>query len=730
MWSGGARSLILYGRAVNGPDTDGDRWRRIASRALVALASVAILLALVAAYARQTTVDSDQFANRATAALQDQSVRSLIAQKVTDEVVLKNQADLVAARPIIESVASEIVGGRAFRGLFRTAVRDVHRAIFKRDQNTVTLTIADVGTVLAAALQEVRPALATELQSTQRVELVREHIGSLSATLANVSEQVQVLAILLILLSLGFVAGALIVSPDRRGTVIELGLGAAAAGGVLIVVYAIARSAVTNRLDTPEEQDAARAVWDAFLGDLRTAAWILAGTGAVLAAAASSLIRPLPFGHPLKVAVEWLGRQPRSRTGRALRGLGFVAAGILVLVSRNAVLALLLNVLGIYLIYEGVSAILQLVYRPEEDTERRAAPGPLRRFDVRRLAIAVVPAVVVIAVVAGFLGTGGTTTAAPAAGGCNGSEKLCDRPFNRVAIAMTHNSMSVPLPGWFSSMQEKPIAGQLHDGIRGLMIDTHYGDLLPDGKVRTFFGSHAELEKRAQVDGVSPEAVDAALRIRERLGFSGEGKRGMYLCHSFCELGATRLGSVLDDLRTFLVANPGAVVVVINQDYVKPEDFVKAVRDADLEQLVYQGPVGSRWDTLREMVDSNQRLVLMAENNAGGAPWYHPAYESITEETPYAFKKVPQLTDPDKLARSCEPNRGAEGAPIFLVNHWITTDPAPLPSNASKVNAYDPLLARARECERVRHHLANLVSVNFYLRGDLFKVIDRLNRIN
>ena len=694
------------------------------------LASVAILLALVAAYARQSTVDSDQFANRATAALQDQSVRSLIAQKVTDELVLKNEADLVAARPIIESVASEIVGGRAFRGLFRTAVRDVHRALFKRDQNTFTLTIADVGTVLAAALQEVRPELAEQLQSTERVEVLRENIGSLSATLADVAERVKILAILLILLALGFVAGALIVSPDRRDTVIELGMGAAAAGGVLIVAYAIARSAVSHQLDTPEEQAAARAVWDAFLGDLRTAAWILAGAGAVLAAAASSLIKPLPFGHPFKLAIEWLGREPSGRAGRALRGIGFVAAGVLVLVSRDAVLALILNVLGIYLIYEGVSAILRLVYSPEERAERRAGMGRLRRIDARRLAIGVVTALVVVAVVAVFLSTGGTTTAAPAAGGCNGHEQLCNRPFNRVAIAMTHNSMSVPLPGWFASMQEKPIAGQLDDGIRGLMIDTHYGDRLSSGKVRTDFGSRAELQERSKVDGVSPAAVDAALRIRERLGFSGEGERGMYLCHSFCELGATRLDSVLDDLRAFLVANPGAVVVVINQDYVKPEDFVQAVRDADLEELVYKGPVGRRWATLGEMVASNQRLVLMAENNPGGAPWYHPAYESITEETPYAFTRVPQLTDPARLKASCEENRGPDGAPIFLVNHWITTDPVPLPSNASQVNAYRPLLRRTRECERVRDHLTNLISVNFYLRGDLFKVVDELNGLN
>ena len=128
------------------------------------LASLAIVLALVAAYARQAAVNSDQFANRATVALRDDSVRSLIAQKLTDEVVLKNQADLIAARPIIESAASEVVGGRAFTNLFRSAVRDLHRALFKRDQNTVTLTIADIGAVLAAALEKVRPELARELR--------------------------------------------------------------------------------------------------------------------------------------------------------------------------------------------------------------------------------------------------------------------------------------------------------------------------------------------------------------------------------------------------------------------------------------------------------------------------------------------------------------------------------------------------------------------------------------
>jgi hypothetical protein len=133
---------------------------------------------------------------------------------------------------------------------------------------------------------------------------------------------------------------------------------------------------------------------------------------------------------------------------------------------------------------------------------------------------------------------------------------------------------------------------------------------------------------------------------------------------------------------------------------------------------------------MREMVDSGKRVVFLAENHAGAAPWYHLAYDTITEETPYAFKKVSQLTNPDSLDKTCEPNRGPDEAPFFLLNHWITTDPWPLPSHASKVNAYDPLLARARDCRRIRNHLPNLVAVNFYRRGDLFRVVDKLNGLN
>ncbi len=43
-------------------------------------------------------------------------------------------------------------------------------------------------------------------------------------------------------------------------------------------------------------------------------------------------------------------------------------------------------------------------------------------------------------------GRGGTTTAAPAAGLCNGSAELCGRPLDEVALPATHNAMSSRCP--------------------------------------------------------------------------------------------------------------------------------------------------------------------------------------------------------------------------------------------------------------------------------------------
>ena len=59
----------------------------------------------------------------------------------------------------------------------------------------------------------------------------------------------------------------------------------------------------------------------------------------------------------------------------------------------------------------------------------------------------------------------------------------------------------------------------------------------------------------------------------------------------------------------------------------------------------------------------------------------------------------------------------------------MTTAPIQRPSDAAKVNAYAPLLRRARTCERIRDHLPTLLAINFYKEGDVFRVVDTLNEV-
>jgi hypothetical protein len=221
-----------------------------------------------------------------------------------------------------------------------------------------------------------------------------------------------------------------------------------------------------------------------------------------------------------------------------------------------------------------------------------------------------------------------------------------------------------------------------------------------------------------------------ALRIRKRLEYRGDAKREIFLCHAFCELGAIPLSAALAEVRSFLVSNPGQIVVVINQDEgVSPADIERAFDKAGLLDLVYKQPFGP-FPTLREMIDSGQRLVVMAENDAGtGIPWYQLAYQHALQETPYTFKTTGDLTDPSNVPRSCRPNRGPASAPLFLVNNWVDTTPAPRASNAAIVNARGPLLARARACEQIRGRIPNLIAVDFYRHGDVLGVVEAINRV-
>lgn len=193
------------------------------------------------------------------------------------------------------------------------------------------------------------------------------------------------------------------------------------------------------------------------------------------------------------------------------------------------------------------------------------------------------------------------------------------------------------------------------------------------------------------------------------------------MAHGFCELGSTRFVDALESIKEFLILNPNEVLIIVIQDEgVTPADVAKCFEKSGLLDFVYRGPVTAPWPTLGEMVARNERIVVMAENNAEGVPWYHHMI-GILQETPYKFKT------PEEFSNA--PNRGGKTGSLLLMNNFIESTP-PVPTKAEPVNAYDFLVKRGRNCIRERGMVPNLIAVDFYRTGDLFKACRTLNGIS
>jgi hypothetical protein len=701
-------------------DTPG---RRRSVRALLVAAVLLAILALVLSYLGRAVLTPGPFADRAVATLRDPAVRDDVADRLTEAVTRDKGGDLVAVRPVVRSLAGAVLGGRAFAALFRRAVIEAHNAVVQRGDGRLLVRVADAGVLIQGVLERFAPAAARRIGAERVATLLTLRPGSAVLGLVRDAKRVYSAAWILAVLALLTAGGAVWISPDRRRALRQVAIGMLAAGLAIVVLLTLGRE-IAEQAAPAARGAAVGAVWGAFLDGLRVQALVLAVAGALCAGAAAGWLRGVGTEAP---AAQEHGPLRRIRTAprrSPAAALLFTAGGAAILLEPAATVRVLVLALGLLVLSLGVDGVLRAVVA---GAGKPAAGAVARVRRVGRFAPVVLAVGALAGAVALIIEGSGDEAPAVTPQTCNGFVALCSRPLNDVALAATHNSMaSVTIPHWLFGQQDGTIADQLDHGIRGLLIDTYYGFGLRDN-ARTDL---ERLPKRAvAVREFGAAAVDAALRIRSRIGRQGAAQRRIYLCHGFCEIGAITLDSALSDLRSFLVANPGEVVVVINQDEGVPaSDIERAFSRAGLLDLVYRGPLGP-FPTLRSMIDSGQRLVVMAENDAGTVPWYRLAYRQALQETPFQFNNPAELTDDSRLPASCRPNRGPASAPLFLLNHWVDTTPAPRPSLAATVNARAALLARAETCQRIRRHLPNLVAVDFYRRGDVVGVVNTLNGV-
>jgi hypothetical protein len=272
---------------------------------------------------------------------------------------------------------------------------------------------------------------------------------------------------------------------------------------------------------------------------------------------------------------------------------------------------------------------------------------------------------------------------------CNGDAALCPRTYDRVTVPMTHNAMSNVAESWSPPNQSHGIARQLADGVRGMMLDLHYYD------VEANENTAGRIEGRTAVDQV-------------------------YLCHGPCALGRLRLLDGLCTITKFLDDNPGEIFSIVFENDVTDGDTDEVLRASGFGDYVYTHPKGAPWPTLREMIDTNKRLVLFVENNGGTPAYLHRAYTDEMWDTPYAFQKKEDF--------NCSVLRGQKSNALFLVNHWLGRPFADI-ALAREVNTTAVLGDRVAKCTAEAGRVPTFVSVDFYDVGDLLGVVRKTNGI-
>jgi hypothetical protein len=657
--------------------------------------------------------DAETFAAQATETLAQDDVNELVAERLVDRFASDTFLG-TSARPAAVALTQGVISSDAFAGLFQSAVRTAHEQLVSDRDDSVTVAVAGAAPLLEPAVGDGEGADPSDEADVVAVvddpALVQfAHALSVMDTVAWTCAGGWLLASVV----------AVVLAGDRRRTLRRLGSGLLVAGIVLAAAVLVLRFAVG--LGEPADVHAAAAATvTVFTRPLVRIAEVLAVLGAVVAVCA---VTTPPSG--LGLVTTGLARVRgvlQHRIVRACLPVLTLLAGVALLLEPVDSLALLAEVTGLLLVGGAAVTILGLLVRAIDGGASTAQPGAARAMGATALT-AVITLSLVTAVTAAAVVRRDTDPTLPAPDpdrtGCNGVVGLCDLRLDQVALAGSHNSMSSSAErGWYLAEQRLSITGQLAAGVRTLMLDVYPG-YVSDGRVRT------DLRAPYTAEAAAADVTEDQLAALEHLGLTvgtipPEGADiKAYLCHAYCELGASEMVEKLRDVRDFLDQNPEQVLVVVLQDYITAEHTQQVFEDAGLMDRVWPMTATDPWPTLRQMIESRRDLVVLSENHGGEVPWMPAAYD-VMEETPYEFASID--------AFSCVPNRGGTGKPLFLVNHWIR-EPGHKPlDDAEVVNSREVLDDRLAECQKVRDRQPGILAVDFVDIGDTFAVVDDLNQ--
>jgi hypothetical protein len=286
--------------------------RRIVVGLLVLLVCILAPVSVLAVWLHSTVLDTDQYVATVAPLAHDSAVQEAIATRVTNSLVASTDLEASVARVlparapfsapavvdsikgVVHDVALRLVQSDQFATLWEQANRRAHAQLVAvlegKGVGNIETKNGQVVVHLGPVVDRVKDALANagiNLFSRVDAERVNNQIVLLdSDQLSKAQDAVDAfdkLAIALPILTIVLFAVAVVLSGNRRRTVLRTGLGVAFAVALLLTLFNVGRGAYLNALGPDVNHAAAANVYDQLLEFLRTALRSVFVLGIVLA---------------------------------------------------------------------------------------------------------------------------------------------------------------------------------------------------------------------------------------------------------------------------------------------------------------------------------------------------------------------------------------------------------------------------------------------------------------
>ena len=542
-------------------------------------------LAMGCLWSWRTFASSQGFADTTTDMLKEPAVRAEIADQIVDR--LEEQGRLariaVAGRPLVEAVVVSIVATEAFQGVFHAGVRELHSSIVAGQRSRLQVDVGDSTQLVRAGLVAVYPELASAVPDDVLEVAVGISQSTPVDTAIRISSLAGWLAAPLAVGALACFAMAVWQARDRRRAFEVIGLGFVVTGVVQFALLAVGLNLAASLGDDPRERTALRAVFWSTTHLLNVQAKVAITIGTVLALAAAQAGTG-QIRTRLASLRDRVGSSLAMPAWRAVACLAAIGAGFFAMRWPEASASIAIRVVAFFAFVAGAIGLLDLL--GSMDWGLDGAAQFHRRG--RQVAIAMTAGFCVTSLMMLFGGLAFVRAvqapkvahAAMSEAGCNGHIELCDRPLDEVVLPGTHNSMAASSKGFLFGRHQDGIPAQLANGVRAFLIDLHYGARM-QFLVRTDFRSEAEEEfVRADLSPAQRALTQGVLALFSGVPPDEDSK--VYLCHLYCELGATPAVEEFRAVDDFLRENPNEVVVLVVEDFVDPEDAIAALERSGL----------------------------------------------------------------------------------------------------------------------------------------------------